>query len=807
MLILFSVSNMFGVKVSQLQWSDCEVTDEVFPALLLESHLELKAIVDDQNNVVDCEPLKKKQRIEARHSILESSFSESQDDVKPEHEMSVPGSSPRISRQVITYYCYNCSYQTNLPNLMRFHLRRHGSSGAICCHTCLSKYRSTLGYEKHMLICEGGDNQRDEMLNTSSLADDQYELDSVNFKGHEMYGLAIKLKGQFRCSETVMNAIFSSIHALLGSNSVTINQLKEASENLSSQYKREKKLTDFFKIPDIISITKDQKGTAIRFLQMITFLLQSPEMIQFTTIDETRQQLDIALYCDDLGLTNPIGKSRKKHKVWLLYFKVLSIPEKYQGGTSAIFPIAVTTSKNVKDEKFMNELLKDFFDSVELLYKGHEMLIRGSRKIVTLRVKYFIADSLAANSIGGFKEGFSPKTVRPCRMCNSNYEDMKTIVSHSECNLRNIEEHNVRLSELKSGLTNKSRQFWSKVYGVRGESILAKIPEFDVTKHLTFDFMHDVLEGLLPHQLKLCLRHLINTNVINLSHLNDWIQSFKYPALMEKPPLIDINLKISGLFGSGQVLSLSRVLPFYVNKFIGVSDDHIQCVMKLIQILQLLMSPITSDTYLQSLTDLLISHHTQFMQLYPNNFIPKLHFIKHYVYQAVHFGPMRYQNCMSYERKHQVIKNFRQFNFKNVTYSGCKYLLYNTVSMFFDFDGEMKTDVFCGVDEMDMVNEKIKSTKVNGVKYNLGDVITSYCNDELHFHIIESIHSIDQKRVVTATRLDIVEYNFIFKCKKSDGQADFNVDDLVFPWTALHIIDGCFHDVLPVALPNMMQCA
>lgn len=779
------------------------MTDEVFPVLLLESPLELKVIVDDQSNVaVDLEPPKKKPRIESTQPISLSSATESQVDVIPAQDVSLPESSSRISRQVITYYCYNCSYQTNLPNLMRFHQRRHGSSGAICCHTCLSKYRSTLGYEKHMLICGAKDNQPNDL----GIDRTDYGLDDADYKGNQMYGLAMKLKGQFRCSETVMNAIFTSMYAILASDNVPINHLKETSENLSSQYKREKNMSEFFKIPDIISFKKDKKGTSICFLQMIAFLLQSPEMIQFTTLDETHQHLNIALYCDDLGLTNPIGKSRKKHKLWVFYFKIISVPEKYQGRTSAIFPIAVTTSKNVKNEKFMNNLLKDFFDSVELLYKGHEMSVRGSRKIVTLTLKYFIADSLAANAIGGFKEGFSPKTVRPCRMCNSNYEEMKTIVSHSEFNLRNIEEHNVRLTELNSELTKKSRQFWSKVYGVRGESVLSKIPNFDVTKQLIFDFMHDVLEGFLPHQLQLCLNHLINTNTIHLSDLNDWIQSFKYPALMEKPPVIEKNLKISGLFGSGQVLSLSRVLPFYVSKFIGDHDFHIQCLMKLTQIIQLLMSPVTSETFLQSLTDLLTSHHRQFLELYPNSFIPKLHFMKHYVYQAVNFGPMRYQNCMSYERKHQVIKNFRQFNFKNVTYTGCKYLLYNTVSMFFNFDGEMKTDVFCGVDEIEMVNEKIKSIKVNGVKYYIGDVITSYCNDKLHFHMIESIHSIDQKRIIAATRLDIVEYKFIFKCKKSNRQANFNVDDLVFPWTALHMIDGDFHNVLPMALPNMIQC-
>ncbi|XP_065680897.1 uncharacterized protein LOC136094789 [Hydra vulgaris] len=546
------------------------------------------------------------------------------------------------------------------------------------------------------------------------------------------------------------------------------------------------------------------KGSVVPLMTMLEFLLQSPEIKEFTKVSNTHHHIQLAIYADDIGITNPIGKARSKHKLWVMYFQILNIPVKYRVRTSSIFPLVFTFSKLTKNFIYFSSLLKDFKKTIQLLYTGVKISIAGKLMTVTAEVLYFSGDSLAANSIGGFKEGFSQKTVRCCRRCNSTRAEMIEFTTHEECLIRNLPEHVIRLNELNSGLSKTDRTKWSRNYGIVNFSILSDIPNFDVTKQLLFDPMHDLLEGVVPLHLELFLLYCIPEK-FPLADLNQWLQSYKYPYGIEKPGIILPSLKIRGQFGSGQILTLSRVLCFYLLRFMDLSDPHLSCLVKLIQIVQLCMFPLITDIYIKDLRVCIQAHHCSFLQLYSNSFIPKLHFLVHYPSQASQFGSLRGHLCLAFERKHQVIKNFRHFNFKNIPYSACKAMIVNTTGLFFNSFGERRCDVYGEVDQLKFKDGLISSAVINGIFYKQGDIVSDTNENKLEFYKILEILTENEKRIFKAQKLIIKSYSAYITAEISSGIKYIEPDSLLFPWCVLQLCSDDTNKILlfPTAIPNL----
>lgn len=56
----------------------------------------------------------------------------------------------------------------------------------------------------------------------------------------------------------------------------------------------------------------------------------------------------IQLYLDDIGLTNPLGAKRDKHKMTMVYFSLEDVPDKYRSKLDFIQLVAVCESKHLK---------------------------------------------------------------------------------------------------------------------------------------------------------------------------------------------------------------------------------------------------------------------------------------------------------------------------------------------------------------------------------------------------------------------------------------------------------------------------
>ncbi len=70
---------------------------------------------------------------------------------------------------------------------------------------------------------------------------------------------------------------------------------------------------------------------------------------------------------------------------------------------------------------------------------------------------------------------------------------------------------------------------FSKEYGINQRSPLLELKYFDMCNGaLITDIMHDLLEGVLPYEVKNLLRHLVANDHINGSQLNGIMESFEF---------------------------------------------------------------------------------------------------------------------------------------------------------------------------------------------------------------------------------------------------------------------------------------
>lgn len=127
------------------------------------------------------------------------------------------------------------------------------------------------------------------------------------------------------------------------------------------------------------------------------------------------------MYIDDFELCNPLGTSRKKHKLCAVYWFLGNSPHGSDSAMSSIFLTLLCKSSYVQEfgyEKILDPLLHDL-----VTLEKHGLFIPQLGSFVKCTVQCVIADNLGAHGLAGFVEGFSGKYY--CRFCTAEKNEIQ----------------------------------------------------------------------------------------------------------------------------------------------------------------------------------------------------------------------------------------------------------------------------------------------------------------------------------------------------------------------------------------------
>ena len=390
-----------------------------------------------------------------------------------------------------------------------------------------------------------------------------------------------------------------------------------------------------------------------------------------------KQTIQIIAYFDEVELCNPLGSSSKKHKLGCVFFTIGNIRQQFRSWLKCIFVASVARVPVIRKHG-MNLFLQPFVDSMEILAKdGLTVTIEGKSQHFKVGLLAVLADNLAAHALGGFKESMS-FSRRICRSCMATTEQIQVHFLESEFELRTRLGHQHQLQDLAGPMFAEK----SVEYGINRKSNLDNIPSFSVAENIPHDIMHDLLEGVIPYEMKLMLKELVAQKYLTIATLNERLRCFDfgYSELSDKPSEIDV--KVIADHSLRQSASKMWLLAIYLPLLVGdlIPED---CKVWKLFILLLRICSITASWQIEPNTiaylEILIQeHHIKFRQLYPcKTIIPKMHYMVHYPSQILRYGPLIYSWTMRHEAKLSVIKHASSHgNFKNITYTVAKWSLH-----------------------------------------------------------------------------------------------------------------------------------
>ena len=122
-------------------------------------------------------------------------------------------------------------------------------------------------------------------------------------------------------------------------------------------------------------------------------------------LGEQNTFISLGLYIDEFEVCNPLGTSRKVHKITAVYWVVLNLPARFRSSLTSIQLAVLGKSVDIKKygyEKFLEPLLKD----IKCLDQ-EGIFVEVVGQFVKSTVYCVCADNLGAHGLSGSSESFN----------------------------------------------------------------------------------------------------------------------------------------------------------------------------------------------------------------------------------------------------------------------------------------------------------------------------------------------------------------------------------------------------------------
>jgi hypothetical protein len=375
--------------------------------------------------------------------------------------------------------------------------------------------------------------------------------------------------------------------------------------------------------------------------------------------------LPILLYIDDIEIANPLGTSRKIHKLCSVYWVLADLPLKYRSALHVIQLAAICKVPDVQKYGYKTVLRPLLQDLCTLEQDG--VFIESLGQSVQGTVLCVVSDNLAAHALAGFMQSFRAGHI--CRFCNATRDQ---ILSHEvgdgEFCLRTKASHDRNLLTVMQGDQSHS------VVGVKGDCVLNEsLQHFHTTTGFPPDILHDLFEGIVPVELALCIQEMIRLKYLTLEGLNRKIMLFQYEnsdKVNRSRPISKTFARKRSIGGNGHENStLLRLLPLMIGHTVPDGDGAWTILMDLKDIVELVLSPTFDDESIDYLKTKIQDHRRLLQEVFPEfRLLPKHHYLEHYPDLIRCFGPLVHLWTMRFEGKHRFFKRVIHDtqNFKNV---------------------------------------------------------------------------------------------------------------------------------------------
>lgn len=280
----------------------------------------------------------------------------------------------------------------------------------------------------------------------------------------------------------------------------------------------------FFEIPGIFDETWQYMNSLYENREIISNFIQGSLWGNICSDFDEKIVLPLILYFDDYETNNPLGSHRGISKCGAIYISIPCLPPKMQAKLENIFLFVLF---NTLDRSFFTNkvIFQKIVDELNFLEQSGIIINTPSGpKHLYFVLSLVIGDNLGLNQILGFTTSFNSNLF--CRFCYINKKSMQNTFDEIQCNVRDA--FNYETDVLKND---------SKTTGILERCVFHVLKFYHVTKNLSVDVMHDLLEGVAQYDLGLFLYMFIYVyKLFSLEELNALIRGFDYGQNKNKPP-------------------------------------------------------------------------------------------------------------------------------------------------------------------------------------------------------------------------------------------------------------------------------